>query len=478
MQGAPAMSSLSPSAARSAAAPGRARSLHFARLVRPHVAFLTLLAAPAAARSAEPLELVAAVERISLPPARGPLSIHVDALGSSVTIEAPADAPAIARGLRAIPRSLCPRLETAPGEVILRCRTRRLDASLVGRAGAPALQVRELLALPWSGEAAPPFVPLDAGALGLGGPCPGDRPAVRGECALAAGRNEEAGTWFRQAAGGEEARFAALRLGDLALAAGDPAGAAGRWRAVGADGGLGRVAATRLCELDAACLDSPLGDIAFRSGEWPQALRADMLLRAARRLAFAGRPLEAARALAPEQGPEGACARAQPFCRGILVSALSGEASEGAEALSLYLELSLRDRGPLCVELATAAAARAEALGAPEFAAGLLGAVVGHVGAERLAGHLLRTAELYLAGGDRARADVVAEFARVRLGPKALAGTRWARLRRTLVSRPGARARMASALRPAPADDEASIAQALGTVARARARSVEQGGLP
>ena len=40
--------------------------------------------------------------------------------------------------------------------------------------------------------------------------------------------------------------------------------------------------------------------------------------------------------------------------------------------------------------------------------------------------HLLRTAELYLAGDDLVRTGVVDEFARTRPGERALEGPRWA----------------------------------------------------
>jgi hypothetical protein len=46
--------------------------------------------------------------------------------------------------------------------------------------------------------------------------------------------------------------------------------------------------------------------------------------------------------------------------------------------------------------------------------------------------HLLRTAELFVQGGDLVRAGVIVEFARARLGAGALSGPRWAHVTRAL----------------------------------------------
>jgi len=58
---------------------------------------------------------------------------------------------------------------------------------------------------------------------------------------------------------------------------------------------------------------------------------------------------------------------------------------------------------------ACAAAAQAEAAGAPAFGASLLAARSGDVPSGEVAAHLLRVAGLYLAGGDRARAEEIVQ---------------------------------------------------------------------
>ncbi len=411
-----------------AGAGGPARPLQSMARVTLLVAILTLAAVPVTEShgATPPLELTNAVERIPLPTVHGPLSLRVDAYESTLVLEAPDDASMLARKLAKVTRTICPTAVERDGEVLLRCRSRRLTAQLVSHAGGRAVDVRELTVLPWEGpDQEPPLVPIDTVALGLGGPCPGDTPVSRAECALREGNRREAEKLFREALGGPGAPFAAIRLGDLALASGDPAGTSRSWSQVPKEAPWARPTLMRQCGLDVKCLDSPRAAFAFALEGIARGFRSDAMLRAAHHEAFEGRALEAATALATASGPDGACAAAVPFCRRLLLAALREPGERGARALGLYLEDPVRDQGPLAVELARAAADRAQEAGAPVFGANLMAVVVGKVATPALPWHLLRTAELYQAGGDRARAEVVAEFARSRLGKKVLRHPRW-----------------------------------------------------
>src|SRR5205814_8938620 len=83
---------------------------------------------------------------------------------------------------------ICPKVTIVDGGVELRCRTRRLDAVLGTEKGKTYLDIQELRGLPWRpGPAGPPPFFYEPYASGLGGRCPGDTPAARGECALRAG---------------------------------------------------------------------------------------------------------------------------------------------------------------------------------------------------------------------------------------------------------------------------------------------------
>jgi hypothetical protein len=421
------------------------------------VAILTL-ALPAAADG------VRALEVLPLPPVPGPVAVRVEALESRLVLVAPRDASRLARALRALGSSICRKVEEGPGEVRLGCRTPRLAAFLVARERGPALEIRELAGMPVSGEVGFPLVPYDPAALGLS-PCPGATPAARGECLLAAGDREGARQAFSLAEGDEARGLAALRLGDLALLSGDARGADAAWLRATAEPWR-RVAAARACEI---------GDCAAGDGSWalfqpadlPAPLAADLAVHGARAAAFRGRLLEAATRLLDDPR---ACEAAVDLCHRLLLAALRGPPAVSEGALLLYLAAPDRDRCPHALELALAAAARAEASGAPEFAANLLAAATPLVTGPDLPAHLLRTAELYLAGGDPIRAAVVAEYARVRAG-KRLPGPRWAAVSRALRA-----SRAAPASSPAPAPEAPpELAPATAALVRARALS---GGRP
>jgi hypothetical protein len=406
------------------------------------------LALPAAASGG--LDLTHAVERIPLP-GGAPVALQVEPLAS---------------------RTLCPSVAVEGDAVYVRCSSRQISAALVPHAGGQSLEVRHLQVPPWAGRDGLPHVPFDPSRLSLGAPCPGDTPAGEGECALASGHVQRAEERFREAREGPGAPLAALRLGDLAARAGDLQEAVRSWKEVAPGSPFGRLAAARLCETDPRCIASGSAFLFAAADAHPE-LRADLVLRLARLEAFQGKALEAAQALAPEFARRGACTAEPHLCGDILLAALREPGARGAQALALYLQVPSRDRGPLAVELAAAAAERAAASGAPVFAANLLSAVSGQVGAARLADHLARTAELYLDGGDRARSGVVLEFARSRLPRSTLASARWSRIAAGVAGRP-ARGGLAAASEVAGAEDDLRAAAR----AVAGARGGAGGGTP
>jgi len=446
----------------------RARRLQNGSFMALSVVLLTL-ALPGVASTG--LDLTQTVERIPLPPVAGPVTLHVEPLASRVRLET-RDAAEVARRVRLASRTLCPEVGVEGDAVVLRCTSRFIAAALVPHAGGQSLEVRLLQVAPWAGRDGLPSVPFDPSRLSLGAPCPGDAPAGAGECALAAGQLQRAEELFRQAGEGPGAPLAALRLGDLAARADDLPEAVRHWKQVAPGSPFGRLAAARLCETDPRCLVSNRAAFLFATADAHPALRADLVLRQARLDAFHGKALEAAMALARDRGPAGACAAEPILCGDILLAALREPGARGTQALALYLDTPSRDRGPLAVELARAGSERATASGAPVFAANLLSAVSGQVPPARLADHLARAAELYLAGGDRIRAGVVLEFARSRLGRSDLASPRWTRVALGVSGRPSRTAPP----RPELVGAEDDLGAAEKALASARARA--SGGTP
>ena len=410
---------------------GRARPLHCAGSVAPLAALLTL-SLPALA-AAGGVDLTESIERIPLPAGLS-VSVGVEPLASRVTLQA-ADPASLARRVRAGSHALCPEVAQEGEKVVLRCATREIAAAMVSFSGGQFLELRQLQVPPWTGRDGLPIVPFDPHKLELGSHCPGDGNAAVGECSLAAGHWELADQSFREALGGPHGDLAALRLGDLAAHAGNLKEAVAQWRRVSPSSQFGRLAGVRLCEVDPRCLSSNRATYLFVPGETPSPLREDLVLRQARMDAFRGRALEAAQALASEYGPAGACTAEPLLCADILIAALREPGERGVQALSLYLEVPSRDRGPAAVTLARAASDQAATNGAPVFAANLLANVSGEVPAGLLSDHLARASELYLQGDDRVRAGVLLDFARSRLSKSELASPRWARIARGLSAR-------------------------------------------
>lgn len=427
------------------------------------VALLTLLA-PVLVTAA--LDLTELVERFPLKGAIQVTAVRAQPIAGRIVIES-SNGPALAAELRSPTRTLCTEVSQEYGAVVLRCPSRYIAASMVRHAGGQSLEVRVLRVAPWAGRDGLPVIPFDPYRLGLGDGCPGDTPAGRGECAIAAGNFKEAREQFQGATEGVGAALATLRLGDLAALDDDLPEAVRMWQQVPAGSPFRRLASARLCETEPTCLSSTRTSILYSLAKIDAPLHADLVLRRARVDAFAGRSLEAAQSLSGEHAPGGACVAEPTLCGDILLDALRQPAARGTQALAIYLATPSRDRGPVAIDLARAASDRCATSGAPVFAANLLSAVTGGVDAIQLPDHLARTAELYLEGNDPVRASVVLEFARSRLTPAQLATPRWAKIVKGAASRPAAPAPVA---RP-PADLknlEADLGAAKRTVAGSR----------
>jgi len=402
--------------------------------VTPLVAILTLAASPALGDEPRPLPMdrIEALEHIPLPPVSGPLSVSVRAFQSTVVLSVPRAAGAVAAAVRKAPRALCAQLEERPGEVRLHCRTTRIVARLVRRGERRLLEIAETRGLPW-GEAGPPVVPYDPVDAELGAPCPGSTPASRAECLLAANQIGGASTELAVARLGSNPDFAALRLGDLAFAAGDVQGAVNLWDRVHAPP-WDRLASLRKCELSRSCLAENHPDALYAPAGLPATIARELLLRKARALALNGSPVAAARALLTEAPGPAACSGAPSLCQQLTLAALTAPGPAAPDALVLWLQLPDRGRGAEVYEAERGVANLAAQLGAPLYGANVLAAAAGRVPAHALEEHLLRTAELYAAGGDPVRAGVVVEFARQRAGKRGLSGARWDAVRRALAA--------------------------------------------
>lgn len=420
----------------------------------------------ALALASPPLALTVSAERIALPAAAGPVRLEARPLERRVSLRVPAAATAaLARRLRGASR-LCPAVDAAPGEVVLRCTARWVRAAVVEGVPGPSLELFELSVPPWRpDEEGPPLVPFDGAALGLG-PCPGEGPAARGECALAAGDLAAARAAFEEALAAGASAHAQLRLGDLDLRDDRPAAAVERWRRARAEAPWGRLAAARLCELEPGCLAAGGRAAVFDALAVERPLRADLVLRRIRLRALAGDLGGAARAVADDSRPAGACAAAAAWCRHVLLVALRQPGADGAAALAAYLDVPGRGDGPLALELARAAADRALQAGAPRFAAALLAGQTGRVPGDELSDHLRRVVELYAGAGDAVRGREVARFARTRLPAAALARPAWRAALAAL--RPAPPAAPAPAPAPAAPADDPDLRAARAAVEAAR----------
>jgi hypothetical protein len=445
--------------------------------------FVTLLAAiltlttAAAPAGRVPVDGLEALEHVPLPGVRGPLGLRVRAIEALIVLSTRSrSTPALTRAIRKAPRAVCAGLEERPFEIHLRCRSNRIVARLLPRAGGYLLEIGETRGLPWDGEDGPPLSSFSPDTIGLGDPCPGSTPAGKAECLLAQGDRARARRAFESIQDGPDKDFAELRRGDLAHAAGEIHAAIQAWGRVEGQPWQ-RIAAARLCETSWRCLVGARTVTLYATDGLPGPLARDLLLRRARALAFLGRLMEGVRALLPHSTDELPCAAAPSLCRRLALVALHTPGPDALDGLFLWLETPGRDRGPDAYEAVVAASDTARRQGAPLFAANILAAAAGIVPAAVLVPHLLQTAELYLAGGDRVRAGVVLEFARARAGRR-LTGPRWAAVARAASARTAA---PPPAPAPVRADDQhAGDAELLAAASRAAeaARAALGGGQP
>jgi hypothetical protein len=365
---------------------------------------------------------------------------------------------------------ICPEVEADRSAIVFHCSTERYRASLETGGPVPRLDLQQLNVPSWRpADEGPPLAAFDTEALGLG-PCPGQSPLARGECALGAGDLAAARRQFAEAIG-KDSPHAEMRLGDLALLADDPGGAVAHWRKARSEAPWSRLVAMRLCELEPGCVGSPVERSIYDPVGAPIPLRADVILRRARLAALRGEIVAAAQELAGETRLGGACRTAPAWCRHILAAALRQPVPAGTEALGIYLDTPGRLEGPDALALAEAAAGQAEAAGAPLWAANLLASLTGRVPPERQGAHLLRIAQLYVDGGDRVRADEVFRFARTRLPRPELSSAGWTAVARALRVRP-------SSPSPATAAADPDLAAARAALDTARLASLRKGTAP
>ncbi|MEW6433342.1 MAG: hypothetical protein AB1730_17700 [Myxococcota bacterium] len=373
------------------------------------------LAAPGApvARAPESHLVLATevLERVPLPAA--PRAMELDVWSREVRVTT-ALAPAVARALRT--SRLCPTAEVRDGVAVAHCLRGQLRAALGRGRRGPEL----VLSQP---RGVPPDEPRAFGVawhyppdqFGLGGACPGTTPEGRAECLVAEGRHDEAVPLLTEALQHGNADFAALRLGDIAMAKGDLPSALSRYQAAGRRDSWGRVAAMRLCELTGCAREEAV----FDSARLSEPLATEVDLRLARALVLQGEDRRAALALqrrlaARERQP--ACPLWPRVCVGVALAALRSEEPE-LQAVGLELFLGQQrevgvSRDPSLLREAAEAAAH---LGAPAFAANLLATATPAVPVSRLAEHLARVTALYELAGDPVRAETVRTYARARL---------------------------------------------------------------
>ncbi len=206
---------------------------------------------------------------------------------------------------------------------------------------------------------------------------------------------------------------------------------------------MAALATLRRCELIDDCTP-----IILNPRTYPEAQRPEARLRIARYLAFHGRWAEVVELLtetSKEKVSQAHRAETLRLQRRLLIGALtvpsgsngSAEVSTDSDdrltkALELYLNDPDRLTGRFAEELTDAAAEAAAHLGTPRFGAHILAAIFPEVAVKHRAGHLLRTAELYLDDEDAPHAEAIVEFARTRLPASELRAPRWRQVTRRL----------------------------------------------
>ena len=422
------------------------------------------------------LALIVAAERIPVPVAVKAADFVFEPLTGTLELRRQNNARAVAQRMAMGVGQICSEVEAVGTTVVVRCKTKRIDAHLVVERGNKTfIEIEQLRGLPFSHDGDRLKVFYDPQSVGFGGPCPGTMLVGRAECALRDGRTEEATALFRQALGSApQASFAGMRLGDMAAATGDIAGALNYYRRYSYGDLFGHLAAARLCELDGSCLDTAAARV-FGAAEKPEPVRSELLLRGARVALFADRFSDAAKLLldAVNDRTSGACTEmAQLLCRRMLLVVLDHvTGDDAAQAIEAWLGMPDKYQGPLVMPMLRAVAEKAASIGAPGFAANLLAANATTAEGPGLADHLLRTAELYLAAGDLVRARVVVDYADTRSGGRnsGFVGPRWVAVRNQVRgANEDASGSALSAFDTLATEGARDVAAAYGSIARAR----------
>lgn len=381
----------------------------------------TLFAALAAT---PPTGFTASVERIPVTPTGGKLTVKVEPLLGRIVVSGGVPG---GKGSQ-----LCPKVERKDGTVTLHCRTRRLWAGLTKDRKGTFLDIRQVVGVSWLDLEGAPLITYRPGDFYLPDACPGQLLVSQAECALGRGEEAKARQLFTRCLETPDQGVCRLRLGDLALRAGDLEAALAFWEKVPAHGPQGRLATQRSCELAGTCLD-PVASRKTRDahGLTPP-MKIELGLAAVRRELAMSRDAEAMNILIGELERESAtCDGAQAQCQKFVYAGLVSDDPEARMgALSVFLRDRVR-RNKSDAVMNEAASAAARDLGAPAFAASILSASTPEVTKAKLPQHLLSVTELYLEAGDAVRAAVVLEYAETKLGSAARSGA-WAATRRQL----------------------------------------------
>jgi tetratricopeptide (TPR) repeat protein len=409
------------------------------------------------------LALIVAAERIPVPVALKAADFVFEPLTGTLELRRQNNAKAVAQRMAMGAGQICSEVEAVGTTVVVRCKTKRIDAHLVVERGNKIfIEIEQLRGLPFRHDGDKLSIFYDPQSVGFGAPCPGTMLVGRAECALRDGRTEEATALFRQALGSApQASFAGMRLGDMAAANGDIAGALNYYRRYSYGDLFGRLAAARLCELDGSCLDNAAR--VFGAADKPEPVRSELLLRGARVALFADRFSDASKLLLDA---------VNDLCRRMLLVVLDHvTGDDAAQAIEAWLGMPDKYQGPLVMPMLRAVAEKAASIGAPGFAANLLAANATSAEGPGLADHLLRTAELYLAAGDIVRARVVVDYADTRSTGRSsgFVGPRWVTVRNQVrgASEDGSGSAL-SAFDTLATEGARDVAAAYGSIARAR----------
>jgi tetratricopeptide (TPR) repeat protein len=387
-----------------------------------------------------PTGFTTAVERVALERTAAKAEARVDPLTRTIVLI----------GARPTPKrksQLCPTAQTRRSDVVLTCTTRRLWATVGEDAQGLFLDVRTLRGVTWTWDAnAVPLQPWPLKPLGIPDTCPGTTDAVKAECLLAEGRLFEAEELYSSALRGVDAHLARVRLGDLAMLRGDAETALGWYSKVTSAGPTARMAELRLCDLTGSCLGQKPPTLAGL----PPEMELEARLHLIRQDLAIDRDRQAMEQLVSQlEAKRPICQRTRGFCQKAVAAALASDDDETVSlALSAFASAGLAE-GPFGVEVSQAAAAAAEAAGAPAFAASVLSSLSGRLPADELDRHLQHVARLFLAARDVVRAGTIVEYASQKLAPSAFRTRAWASLQRAATverARPGPSAKASPTL--------------------------------